>query len=77
MTLVASIRSLVARYPLQMFFTVATVAAILLTAAFYAGLLPITRSIRNLIRFVSLSLVLFLFAAAFWAPPLFERLLGD
>ena len=75
MDLPAPLRTALARYPLQLFFTVAAALALLTTIAFFAGLLPVTRSIRTFIRLVSLTLVLLLFAAFFWAGPVFRRLL--
>lgn len=65
-----------ARYPLQAIFTAATLLAFLVTVLFYAGLLPVTRSLETFARLVSLTLVLAVFAAVFWAGPLAERLLG-
>lgn len=75
MAIQATLSRTAARYPLQVFFTVAALLALLVTALFYAGFVPITRSIRNFLRLLSLTLVLFAFAAVFWAGPVFERLL--
>lgn len=68
---------LVERYPLQVFFSVASVLTGGATLAFIVGAIPgVTYSERNLIRLVSLTLVLALFAIGFWAGPVFERYLG-
>ena len=72
MTLATAVRS----HPFRAGATAGALCALVVTLLFWAGALPVTRSLSTFARLVSLTLFLVAVAGATWLPVLAARLRG-